>query len=351
MLLEGIRNLLVFLLILGGIIVVHELGHLLVALRLGVKVDEFGIGLPPRAVKLFTWRGVDFTLNWLPIGGFVRPAGEDDPNVEGGLASSSPWVRLAVLAAGSVFNFVAGYLIFTLTFMTGWPTPERVVISYVEPGTPADVAGFVAGDVVLAVGGTLVDDSAVLAEVIQANLGEPLAFVVERDGAEVALTGTPRTEWPEDQGALGVGLTFDLVQYSLPQALLAAGDQVVFIVRETLLLPVRLIQGAATPEEARVVSPVGMKAISDQAVAAAVNRNAWYPVLNLAALISVALGLTNLLPLPALDGGRIMFVLAEMIRGRPIDAERERYVHAIGMIMLLSLMVVLVIQDLVNPIF
>src|SRR5688572_5313470 len=127
MLLEQLRNIIAFIIMLGGLILLHEAAHFLAAVRLGVRVDEFGIGLPPRALKLGTWRGTILSLNWLPLGGFVRLRGEvGDHGIAGTFSSASPWKRLVILAAGSAANIALGYLIFAVGFSLGWP--DRVEI-------------------------------------------------------------------------------------------------------------------------------------------------------------------------------------------------------------------------------
>ncbi|MDP6793031.1 MAG: site-2 protease family protein, partial [Anaerolineales bacterium] len=144
---EDLRNLLIFALVLGGLIFVHELGHFLVALRLGIKVKEFGLGFPPRLLTIGRWCGTDFTLNAIPFGGFVRPLGEDDPSIEGGLAAATPWRRVAVLVAGSVANVLLAILVLTVGFATRWP--DRVTILEVAAHSPAESVGLRAGDIVL----------------------------------------------------------------------------------------------------------------------------------------------------------------------------------------------------------
>ena len=118
--LEGLRNLIAFALVLGGLIFFHELGHFLVSIRLGVKIKEFGLGFPPRILILGRWNNTDFTLNAIPLGGFVRPAGEDDPTIKDGLAAAKPIHRLAILVAGSATNMLLGVLVLTFGFVSGW---------------------------------------------------------------------------------------------------------------------------------------------------------------------------------------------------------------------------------------
>ena len=346
---DGIRDLLIFILVLGGLVFFHELGHFLAAKRVGVKVKEFGIGFPPRLVKLGQWQETEFTLNWIPFGGFVRPIGEDDPNISGGLAAAPKRHRVFVLAAGPGMNILVAFLVLSFGFVTGWP--DQVMVSIVEPDTPAAEAGLRAGDIVTNANGSSIHIPSELIAITHDNLGDPIALEFLRAGEAQETVVTPRTVWPEGQGPMGIGLSWEIVSYSLPRAMGRAGSEIGFQIREMALLPVRLITKQIDSGEVRLVSPVGLKAINDQAVEAAFVLNALFPVLQIVALVSLALAITNLLPLPALDGGRILFVLVEVIRGRRIAPEREGLVHFVGLAMLLLLMVVLVVQDIVNPIF
>src|SRR5512142_1550751 len=139
----------VFILTFGGVVLIHEFGHFIAARLSGIEVEEFGIGLPtPGALTLFTWKGTRFTLNWLPFGGFVRPKGENDPNVPGGLAAASPWKRLAVLFAGPAMNLLAAVVIYSIIFSrVGVPDTSRVLVASVSPDGPAAQAGFQADDI------------------------------------------------------------------------------------------------------------------------------------------------------------------------------------------------------------
>src|SRR5574341_1592255 len=133
---------LIFVAVFAGVVFIHELGHFLVARLLKVEVEEFGFGLPPRILTLFRWKGTEFTLNWLPVGGFVRPKGENDPNVPGGLAAANPWTRLGVLFAGPFMNLLLGVAVFALLFFqVGVPDYTQVQIDGVLPNSPAAQAG------------------------------------------------------------------------------------------------------------------------------------------------------------------------------------------------------------------
>src|SRR6266540_2728725 len=148
---ETLLTWLVFILAFGGMVLVHEFGHFIAARLCKIEVEEFGIGLPtPGAITLFTWQGTRFTLNWLPLGGFVRPKGENDPNVPGGLASSSPWKRLIVLFAGPLMNLLLAVVIYSIIFnRVGVPDTTKVLIASVSPESPAAAAGLKDGDILV----------------------------------------------------------------------------------------------------------------------------------------------------------------------------------------------------------
>jgi regulator of sigma E protease len=344
-----------FFIVLTPIILVHELGHFWAARICKIRVEEFGLGFPPRAIKLFERGGTLYTLNWIPLGGFVRPAGEDDPNVPGGLSAASKKARLFVLSAGSGANFIFALLIFWMAYMSGSPAVE---ISDVNPGSPAEIGGMQAGDVILEVNGIRAENSGTIIGIVNDNLGEEVLFLVQRGDEQVSLVIVPRREGEYDptvEGPIGVGLrlssTGDRLTRSPLEAAQESASSVWQIMYLTVSVPSMLINGEITAQEARPVSVVGISQIAGEAAETSVNNNTWFPILNMMAFISVALGFTNLLPIPALDGGRILFVLIEAVRGRRIEPEREGTVHLVGMLLLLGLMVLLIVQDIVNPIF
>lgn len=343
-----------FLIILTPIVLVHELGHFWAARLSNIRVEEFGLGLPPRALTLAKRKGTIFSLNWIPLGGFVRPAGEDDPTIPDGLAAASKRARLFVLAAGAGMNFIAAIVIFWIALMIG---PPAVAISDVNPGSPAAVAGLQANDVILEVDGVPADSSSVLVERVHEMAGQPISLLISRGGERLTITLVPRAPGeydPQSEGPIGVGLMMSTTGERISRNPLQAGiDSVQFMsnyVSLYLRLPAMLLNGEITPQEARPVSIVGISQIAGQAAEASAQNRNLFPLLSIAAFINVALGLTNLLPLPALDGGRILFVLIEAVRGRRIEPEREGMVHVIGMLVLLGLMVLMIVQDIMNPI-
>ena len=343
-----------FFIVLTPIVLVHELGHFVAARLSNIRVEEFGFGLPPRALKIAERNGTIFSLNWIPLGGFVRPAGEDDPGVEGGLAGASKRARFFVLVAGATANMIMAFLVFWLVFVIGTPA---VAITAVNPDSPAFAAGLEAGDVVLAVEGIKADSSQVIAAPMYEKGGQPVEMLLLRDGREIVLNVIPRETGdydPQQEGPIGVSLGMspsgERITRNPAEAAVNAANSIWDYVKLFVSVPGMLIRGELSPSEARPISIVGISQIAGQSVeATAVNRDL-FPLLNMIAFINVALGLTNLLPIPALDGGRIMFVLIEAVRGRRVEPEREGMVHIIGMLVLLGLMVLMMVQDIINPI-
>ena len=344
-----ISNLLIFIAIMGSLIIAHELGHLLVAIRCGVQVKEIGLGLPPRLLKIGCIRGTAITFNWIPLGGFVLLEGELDPSKPGGLASKSPFSRLAVLSAGAITNLLIGYILLVLAFTAGWP--DHIKIIDINNPSPAYDAGLQPNDRVLTINGSKINNNAQLRDEIVAHKGQAIMLGVERGNEALSIALTPRTVWPEGQGPAGFTSSMDVTRYPLDEALQRAAGRWALNVRELTTLPARFLENKIQSDQVRLVSPIGLKQLSDQVVETAESWKEWFPILNFTASISIALGLTNILPLPALDGGRIMFVLIEVLRGKGLDVKVEKLAHGAGLVAFLGLMVVLIIQDILKPPF
>jgi regulator of sigma E protease len=343
----GIALLFGFVLVLASAILIHELGHFLAARAVGVRIIELGIGLPPRLVRIGTWAGANITLNWIPLGGFVKPDGEFDPSVKGGLAGSSPLARLGVFGAGSLANILLCLVLLTIAFMSGWP--DEVQVLYVSPDSPSEDAGLLAGDKILTANGQQIRSAEELGALIAASIEEPLILTFARGSSTIETQLIPRAVPPEGEGHAGFTSQGVIVRYGFGRALLRAFEQMADLVESTIRLSAAAISGDGTAVPVRLTGPLGLKQASDVAIRNAVDWKQAFPVLFIGAWLSLALAITNLLPLPALDGGRALFVLIEIIRGRRVDPKRERLVHAVGIVALLALMLVLTIRDVVDP--
>ncbi|MGQ9567703.1 MAG: M50 family metallopeptidase [Anaerolineae bacterium] len=340
-----------FVITLSLLVFVHELGHFLVAKRSGIAVEEFGFGYPPRVWTFARRGGTEYTLNAIPFGGFVRLAGENDPTVAGGFASAPKRFRLATLLAGSGMNLALALVCFTLAAWFTSPVGQGVMLESVVEGSPAASAGLQAGDVVLTADGLPMRTSRELHDYIYSHLGREITFRVRKGAAtgpaqEVLVRIVPRTNPPQGEGAIGVVLR---PKYSWLQALRYGAQMTLSVVVLTLQLPILLLRGTLTLEEARPVGPVGIAQLAGGAMAHGLATGLWYPLFLTMGFVSAALGVTNLLPLPALDGGRIAFLLVEAVRGKRVDPEKEALVHMMGMALLIGLMVLVTYQDLVSP--
>jgi regulator of sigma E protease len=286
----------------------------------------------------------------IPLGGFVRPAGEDDPTVEGGLAGANKRTRATVLIAGPLANIFLAIVAFSAAYKFAAPDPERVLITGVEEGSPAALAGAMTNDIILAVDQVQIDDFDVLQVAINDRLGVPATLHVQRDDEILSLPMTPRLEPPEGQGPIGVMLGNPTRAVGWIEAIGLGLNSTRFQFVEMVRLPSRLIQGELEPEEARIS---GLKGMYDMMVwAGQIDRSSQRPflTLNLIGVISAGLALANLLPIPALDGGRLMFVTFEAIVGKRVPPQHEGLAHTLGFMVLLALIIYVNLQDFINPI-
>jgi len=356
-----ILNIVEFILAFGLLIFLHELGHFVTARLFKIEVEEFGFGYPPRLVKMFNFGGTEITLNWIPIGGFVRLKGENDPEVPGGFWGANPYARLAVLVGGPLMNLLTGIIIFSLVFIqTGAPDPHKVQIVGVNEGSPAAMAGIKMDDILVSVNGQPIDSVEKVTALVKQNLGKQITIVYLRDGQEITTSATPRLNPPKGEGSLGVVMSNPVVPISFWQAFPIASRVTYQQAMQLLQLPGQLIRGQVSMEEARPVGPKGIYDIYSQAremdneiESTASSGAESLPAVNtlwIMGIISVAIGLTNLMPIPPLDGGRILFILPEIIIKRRVPAQYENMVHLIGFALMMALMVYITTQDIINPI-
>jgi regulator of sigma E protease len=321
--------------------------------------------------------GTRFTLNWLPIGGFVRPKGENDPNIPGGLAAASPWKRLFVLSAGPLMNLVTAVLVISVIVsqMGGIivPPPEdatgpqTILITEVVAGSPAEQAGLQMGDILIKADGKSLADTDEASNLIRTNPDTAILFEILRNGQPLEISVTPRMN--EAAGRPMIGISFcggcefqpiTSISQNLKYSLQFTGAQINALVT----LPVRLIQGTIPPEQGRLVGLKGIFDIMSQSVSNDVEAsqaqppassapspyNAPVQTLSIIALLSISLGIFNLFPFPALDGGRILFLLPELIFRRRVPHQLENLVHAVGMTLLLILMIYVNVRDFIDPV-
>lgn len=349
-------SLLAFALLLGFMVFIHELGHFAVAKLAGIKVEEFGIGFPPRLIAVR--RGeTDYSLNWIPLGGFVRMLGEDDPREPRSFARAGKGWRVATLLAGSTMNLIAAAILFGIAYAAGWPTvtSTEVQIFRIVAASPAEQAGLREGDTVLSLGGQPVKTTGELRRAIEANLGRPAPIEIRRAGQVETLTVTPRAQWPKDEGPVGIGILdkatrVEPVRYGPVEAFGRGVRELGRSVALTLSIPMLAIQGLVPMEVLRPVGPVGLFQATSQATAETARSGWWFPILYMAATLGTGLGVANLLPIPGLDGGRLAFVVLELVRGRRVSPEREGLIHLVGMAVLVSLVLVITYFDILNPV-
>ncbi len=362
---ETVLTWIVFILAFGGMVLIHEFGHFIAARLCGIEVEEFGIGLPtPGALKLFTWRGTRFTLNWLPLGGFVRQKGENDPNIPGGLAAASPWKRLVVLFAGPVMNLLTAVLIYSIIFSrVGVPDTNRVLVLSVTTNSPAAQAGLKDGDIFVSGNGQTIHNYDELRAIVDTNVDKPINFLMERNSQQVEVTATPRMSNTEKRALIGVGLGAPFRQTaSWTETMVLGVKWTGYSVRALISLPAQLIRGTISPEQGRIIGLKGIYDVLGQSVShdveASNNSTSGsgtpvdppYRTLELLASLTISLGVFNLFPFPALDGGRIIFVLPELIFRRRVSPQIENLVHGMGMAVLLLFMLYVNVMDFINPI-
>jgi regulator of sigma E protease len=335
---------LLFILILVGLVVAHEFAHFLTAKLFGVYVIEFGIGFPPK-IWGKKFGETEYTLNWLPIGGFVRLMGEEDPTHPRSLASRPKWQRFIVLAAGSVMNLILPIFLFAIAFTI--PHEEsigRAIISEVEPNSPAAAAGLKPEDVIYEIGGRNAKNSIEAGRLIRLNMGHNTEIRVKRINEFVTVNVTPRWSPPAGQGPTGIkiapqyGFTETVSQppwKSIPNGFRTTIDTMILARNEFI----SWFKGGSSPE---VAGPVAIA----QTTGEVAREGGASPLLELAALLSINLGIINLLPLPMLDGGRVMFLVIEFLRGgRRIAPEKEALVHLVGFVLFMALAVVVTFAD------
>ncbi|MBV8245661.1 MAG: site-2 protease family protein [Candidatus Eremiobacteraeota bacterium] len=359
------EKLITFLVMLSVLIVLHELGHYIVARRNGVRVNEFAVGFGPKLAKVVDKNGTVWALNLLPIGGYCAMQGEDGKNTEAeqqrefragsarysddNFQAKAAWQRLAIVVAGPFANFILAFVILlaSATIFGVQGDRSQAVVGPLITGMPAQRAGLRPGDRVVSVDGVTIRDGQQLVDLIHNSGGKPLRIVYVRNGIASSVTVAAivgRCNDPKHPHYACIGFTpVPAFQRVGPgEALLDAATGMGRLWDQTVGSLALLV---AHPREygSQVRGIVGM-----EQVATVTQDFGGGLYLQLAALISFSLGIFNLLPIPALDGGRAAFILAEMLRGKPVDPEKEALVHIAGFAVLMLVMVAVTFHDISN---
>lgn len=375
---------LVFIITLLILVLIHEFGHFLAAKKFGIKVLEFGFGLPPRVFGKKFGETL-YSLNWLPFGGFVRLLGEDEPSPpEDQLSEKSRyfsdrpvWQRIIVVIAGVFMNLILALIIFwgviaSQGFKVQLPliseynflgadvtTTNMVVISAVSPNSPAQKVGLKPGDRIVKADGEAISDSNDLITLARSKGGEPISLKVTnlQETMSRVIKVTPRRNPPEGEGPLGISLgTFQIANlaYISPiQKVFSAPTYSINLIGYNGkilgdLISASLQKQDITPVSESVAGPIGITTIVKDIIEV---ENPILPYLNFLAVLSLNLTIINVLPFPGLDGGRLFFLIIEAVLRRKPHARIEKYVHTIGLALLLGLVLLITISDIRKILF
>lgn len=353
--LSGLLPIVVALIVFGILVCVHEFGHFLFAKLNGVVVHEFAIGMGP---KFFAKQGKEtlYTLRILPLGGYCKMMGEDtDDYEEGSFNNKGVVARFLIIAAGAIFNFILAFVIvFILLGLNGYATNG---VGTVIPDYGAEAAGMLPGDIILAVDGQSVFDNESLAFALYDAARGEVEVKVNRNGEIINLVVLPMVSSESGSYILGIQSqyktgAFDSAVDGYEQAgffetLTIAVKRTGFYIKSTVIGFVRMITFNINKED--LAGPIGVVGIIGDSYTAGLEVSffaALQNVARIAALISANLGAMNLLPLPALDGGRLVFLFIEAIRKKPVSPEKEGVVHFVGFVCLMALMVVFAYNDI-----
>lgn len=353
-----------FIFILAIVVIGHEFGHFIVAKWNGVKVEEFGFGLPPK-IWGFKPKGseTEYNINTLPIGGYVKLLGEEGDNRDNprSFASKKPWQRIAILSAGVIMNIIIAVIAFTIVGMLGSQvgitesdinsdkyTNITTIIETVADDSPAEKADLRFGDEIQTIAGVKIVTQDDVSKIIQANLEKPVEIVIKRGDETLTKTVEPRKNPPAGQGAIGITTALTgFLKLSFLEALQTAFVKIYIIIATTIYVLSQMIMSlfnqSPLPAGAEFTGPVGLVQIVGD-----VRDLGIVYIITFIGLISTSLAFFNILPIPALDGGRILFVLIEWVKKSPVNQELENKFHLIGYSLLLALILLVTVRDIIK---
>lgn len=335
--------------VLGILVFFHELGHFLVAKRAGIRVEKFSLGFPPTLISK-KWGETEYAIGIIPLGGYVKMAGEN-PNEESHGApyefmSKPVWKRFLVIFAGPFMNFVLAIVVLAGLYMTRGKEVEAVFIGQVAEGSPAESAGFSAGDEIVAIDGTEVKTFQEMASLIYKKVEEPVAITWRREGVlrtDTIITYRDKAVTPQgdtiEVGKIGVGHQPVFRRLGVIAAVGSGVNQAVFYVEKVFEFVIGLITRTVTPAE------IGGPILIGQ-LAGATARAGFDILMEFLALLSVNLAVLNILPIPLLDGGHLVFLLVEKIKGSPLSMKTRLVIQQIGIAFLLILVIFVTFNDI-----
>lgn len=317
------------------VILLHELGHFLVAKLVGIKVNEFSIGMGPKVFQRNKGE-TKYTLRLLPIGGYVKMEGEDeDSDDPRGFGKSSPFARIAVVVSGALMNFVLAIIVLSIVaYNVGSPT---TIIEKISPDSPAESAGIISGDTIISINDVNIKSwDGLTNQISSASPNKSLKINILRDNEEKIINVKPIVE--DGRSIIGI---IPKYESSITQGIKGGIENTAYFIRLMFEFLRMLFKGQVTTND--LSGPIGV--ISEVGKQAKMGINNLLLILG---FISVNLGFFNLLPIPALDGSRIVFLIIEVLRGKPIDPEKENIIHLIGFALLISMMIIISYKDILE---
>ncbi len=353
----------IFIFILALLILIHELGHFIAAKKNGVKVEEFGLGFPPRILAKQIGETI-YSLNIIPLGGFVKLYGEEYVEADSKLKNENPklknkafvykkpWQKAVIIIAGVLGNFLLGWLLISYLFTQGIPVPtDKVIIEKVQPGSPAQLAGLKEKDLISSLVPPNAPSSFIplkssndFIRLTKQYAGKEIQLLIKRENKQFVTKIIPRKKPPAGQGPLGVVITsFAEKKYHWYQAPFFGLIEAFKITKQIVIEIVRTIYQFILFQkpQVEVAGPIGIASYTAKAI-----TYGYTALMQFVALLSLNLAVINILPFPALDGGRLIFVLYEWVTKKRVNQKIERYVNLIGIIILLSLAILVSINDM-----